>query len=244
MTLYLVGLGIDGSPTLRGLSILKNAEEIYLERYTLPIPSLDQLPKEIREKVVELGREEVESDFLIKKAKEKDIALIVIGDPLSATTHFSLILESKKRNIDVEVVHNSSIFSAIAETGLSLYKFGYTITVAYWRPNYKPTSPLEWIEKNLSLGLHTLALLDISDRGPMNHREGIETLQKMEEVRGKKVLPKNLIVVKNLGREGQTILYGEVEKLKNLNLGEGVFSLVIPGKLNAFEEEAVNLYRI
>ena len=55
-----------------------------------------ELEKIINRRIINAKRELVESDFLINEAKKQDIALLIYGDPLSATTHLSLINEAKK----------------------------------------------------------------------------------------------------------------------------------------------------
>jgi diphthine synthase len=55
---------------------------------------------------MKVDRKEVESEFLLGYAKDKDIALISGGDPLTATTHITLIIEARKQNIPVKVIHN------------------------------------------------------------------------------------------------------------------------------------------
>jgi hypothetical protein len=72
---------------------------------------------------------EEEQETFLEKARKNDIALFVPGDPLIATTHIDLVFEAKRRKIPVKIIHNASIFSAIGEAGLQIYKFGKTATV-------------------------------------------------------------------------------------------------------------------
>ena len=93
-----------------------------------------------------VDRKEVESDFLLGYAKDKAIALISGGDPLTATTHVTLVIEARKQNIPVKTIHNSSIYTAAAgKSGLQIYRFGKTASLVNPRPNYKPTSSLDII---------------------------------------------------------------------------------------------------
>ena len=64
-----------------------------------------------------------------EQAKKTNVAIFVPGKPLAATTHIDLAYEARGRRIPVKIIHNASIFSAIGETGLQLYKFGKTATV-------------------------------------------------------------------------------------------------------------------
>ena len=67
-----------------------------------------------------------------------------------ATTHSDIILQAKKQGIKTKIIHSSSIFSAIAETGLQIYKFGKTTSIPYPEGKYMPTSPYKVVKDNLS----------------------------------------------------------------------------------------------
>ena len=75
---------------------------------------------------------------ILELAKNENIAIIVIGDPLrylfsdliflfeklkSATTHISLLSEAKKQNIPSKVLHNASIMNSVTCTGLPVILF-------------------------------------------------------------------------------------------------------------------------
>ncbi len=237
--LNLIGLGYSIDPTLSSLHLIKNSDAVFLEAYTSPVSNKikEEVESKIGREVKIIKREKVESDYLIKIAKENNISLLVVGDPLFATTHISLMLEAKRNNVKVNVVNNASIFNAVGKTGLSLYKFGRTVTISYWRENYRPTSPIKFIQKNKSIGLHTLALLDVSeDKGPMDAKEGINLIKKMEEKEGIKVVDK-LVVLSRMGRIDEKITYGSIDELLNVDLGKPLFCFVIPGQMNRVEEE-------
>src|SRR3989338_6665251 len=151
--------------------------------------SLKALERKIKKKILVLSRQEVESDFVTEHARKKDIALLISGDPMTATTHFQLIFDAKKSGIPYEIIHAPSIYTSIADTGLQLYKFGRTTTLVYPEKNFSPSSPYEVIEMNRKLGLHTLVLLDIKEDRQMSVKEGIEILMKMENGKKEKILP-------------------------------------------------------
>src|SRR3990167_2030083 len=112
MALSIIGTGVSFDLTLQGIEQLKKCDEIYIEGYTLPIDSekISSLEKLINKKITKLERKDVESLFLIKRAKTADTALLVGGDPLSATTHVSLVIDARNANIPLNIIHNSSIF--------------------------------------------------------------------------------------------------------------------------------------
>ncbi len=65
------------------------------------------------------------------RRRREEVGVLIGGDCLSATTHVSLLLEATEQGVETRIIHGSSIFSAVAETGLSLYKFGRTVTMPF-----------------------------------------------------------------------------------------------------------------
>ena len=51
--------------------------------------------------------------------------------------------------------------NAMGACGLSLYRFGETISICFFTEKWKPDSFYDKIKNNMSIGLHTLCLLDI-----------------------------------------------------------------------------------
>lgn len=129
------------------------------------------------------------------KDEKENVAFLVVGDPFGATTHSDLILRARekgikanKRNIrkiclikrillidiksfyysmiQVKIVHNSSILTAIGCCGLQLYRFGETVSIPYWNNDWQPNSFYEKIISNRQRDLHTLCLLDIKIKEP------------------------------------------------------------------------------
>ena len=135
MTLYLIGLGLSDEKdiSVKGLERVRQADKVYLETFTSFLQcSIKQLSEYYKKEVLPADRWFVEeSDTLLKEAKNQKIALLVAGDPLLATTHIELIKEAREQGIEVEIIHNASIFSAIALTGLQLYKFGKTVSIPH-----------------------------------------------------------------------------------------------------------------
>ncbi len=244
--LNIIGLGYNIDPTMKGLELIDKSDEVYLETYTTPILNDIKtfVEKQIKKEIILIDRSKLESNYLIERAKQKQISLLVIGDPFFATTHISLIVECKRANINVNIVNNASIFNAIGKTGLSLYKFGRTVTLSYWRENYKPTSPFDFIIKNKSIGLHTLVLLDVAeDKGPMSAYEGLNMLKEMEKIKKVKILDK-LFVLSRIGFEDERINYGDIDILLKKDLGSPLFSFIIPGELNNIEREFISYLNV
>ena len=98
---------------------------------------------------------------LLKLAKDRDVAVLISGDPLIATTHKILFIEARKLGIRVEIVHAASIASAaIGESGLDFYRFGKVCTHTKWHEHYTPVSFYETIRTNMQNNEHSLVLLD------------------------------------------------------------------------------------
>jgi diphthine synthase len=251
--LYLVGLGLSSEKdlTLKGLETLKKCSAVYAEFYTnYTSADLGKLSAQIGKEITILDRQGIEEkaeDNLLKEAADSDVALIVSGDPMVATTHIDLILRAKKLGIKYRIIHSSSIYSAIAECGLQIYKFGRTASIAYPEGNYFPTSPYDLLKGNLSLGMHTLLLLDIkaAEKRFMTVNEGIKLLLEMEEKKKEKIIsPETLCIgIARLGSEDAVILAGKASEIINEDFGKPPHCLIVPGKLHFIEEEALALFR-
>ena len=234
MTLYLISLGLSDEKdiSLKGLEALKKCNEIYIENYTSFLQvSKEKLEKLYNKKIILADRNFVESNFPLEKAKKENIALLIIGDVFSATTHISLLLEAKKNKIEVKVIHNASVLTAIGITGLSLYNFGKIISIP---SNYKETSsPYENFLINHKNNLHTLFLLDLD----------LEIKDALNYLISKGMDKKTpCVVCEKLGSEKQRIKVAPAEKLLKENFSKPS-CLIIPSKLHFIEEEALEQWK-
>ncbi|KHO47732.1 MAG: diphthine synthase [archaeon GW2011_AR5] len=239
--LYLIGLGLwdESDISLRAIDALKKCDEVYLETYTNKwLGSVRHLEEIIGKEVKHLKRIHVESDMLIDIAKETDVALLIPGDPLVATTHIQLMIDAKAKGAAFDVIHSSSIYTAVAETGLQLYKFGRATTLAFIEKSFKPSSPYEMIMENRKMGLHTLVLLDVKeDNRYMTIADGIYVLNQlgMDDIK--------IVACCQLGSESQKIRYGNMKELsEDASLAETPAAIIIPGRLHFKEEEALRMY--
>lgn len=109
---------------------------------------------------------ELESDAILSLASTSNVSFLVVGDPLSATTHTDLILRAHAATpkVPVRIIHNASIMTAIGSSGLQAYNFGQTVSVPFWTEEWRPDSWLERIKENMDRGNHTLVLGDIKVR--------------------------------------------------------------------------------
>lgn len=241
--LYFVGLGLwdEKDITVRGLEIAKNADKVYLEEYTsiLKGSSKGKLEELIGKEIVLLERKDLEQETdWINEAKDKNIVLLVGGDPLVATTHSDLMMRAWEKGIKTEVVHNASIFSAVAESGLQIYKFGKTATITYWEENYKPVSFYEVVMDNREKGLHSLLLLDIKKERQMTPNEAIGVMKQIDPVFGEH----EIVVMSRVGGD-IGIMFGKADLLEKMDHGIGLHVLIVPGNMHVMEKAFLGHFR-
>ncbi len=228
--LYIIGLGLnENSLTLEGLEAIKKCKRVYLDKYTVKFPyEINKLEEAIDKRIVEAGRDVLESNFLIEDSKNKEIALLVYGSPLFATTHISLIWEAKKEKVKVKIIHNASIFDALGETGLQLYKFGKITSMPKWS-KYELDSFLDIVLENEKINAHSLILIDIG----LSFENALSQLEK--SAKNKNIKIDKLIVCSRMGSESK-VFYNTIRNLKKEKVSEP-FCFIIPGKLHFLEEE-------
>ena len=237
--LYLVGLGLNEKGiTLEGLEAIKKCKKIYLESYTVEFPyDIKKLEKVIGKKIIKLGRADVESDKLVKEAKKENIALLVYGSPIFATTHVSLLMDCEKNKIKTSIVYSASVFDAIAQTGLQLYKFGRIISMPKWEKNFEPDSFLESVKQNYSINTHSLVLVDIG----FSFNKALEQLEKASEKRGIKL--EKILVCSAMGTSNAKMFYGKISELKDKRI-ISPYCFIIPGEMHFIEKEMVERFGV
>lgn len=259
MALHLIGTGLGGMEdmTLAGVRSLKEADTVYFECYT----SVNSAPPAAYEKLagkkIRLASrttvEEKAEELLIRPAKNKDIVLLIPGDPLAATTHFSLLSRARELGVAVRVLHNASALTAVAETGLSLYKFGRVVSLPFQREGTVIDSPYCQLAANRQAGMHTLVLLDLEppeQPGSPTGRfmaipEAIGLLRASEKRLRKGCFTEDslMIAAAALGTAKQVIVAGKPAGLEKQEIAAFPACLIIPGELSHHEEEALALWR-
>jgi len=244
MMLYLIGIGLSDEKdiTIKGLSVIKKCDFIYLENYTSVLQcSVKDLEKFYGKKIILANRELVEKKAegtILKNAKDKEVAFLVIGDPVCATTHVDLMLRARKLGVDVKVVHNASIVNAIGITGLEVYKFGKVTSIPFENENVK--APYEVMQNNLKNNLHTLLLLDLrpDENKFLTIKDAIEYLIKQG-------MPEEQLCVgcARIGADNVLIKKGKALEIKEIDFGKPPYCLIIPAKLHFIEEEALNRFK-
>jgi diphthine synthase len=247
--LNLIGLGLhdENDLSLKGLETLKKSDKVYFESYTSYFNGdLKNLTELCGKEITPLKRSDLEEHPEDNVLQPGETSLLIMGDPLAATTHSDLILRAEKAGIKVRIIHSSSVYTAVAETGLQLYTFGKTITIPYPEGKYFPKSPYDNLKDNKTRGLHTLCLLDVkAEEGRyMTVNEGIELLLRMENDKMQNVFRTNTMCV-GVARLGSDTLikYGTADQLKTIDFGGPPHALIVPGKLHFIEEEMLNRFK-
>ncbi|MBD3388906.1 MAG: diphthine synthase [Candidatus Altiarchaeales archaeon] len=248
--LYLIGMGLhdERDLSLKAVEALRGCERVYLESYTSCFNGdINRLQEMLGKEVVLLDRKDLEENPEENVLAGGEVGLIVMGDPMVATTHSDLVLRAREKGAEVKVIHSSSVYSAIAETGLQIYKFGRTTTIAYPEGDYFPKSPYEALKENHMRGLHTLLLLDVkADEGRyMTVNEGIKYLLMMEESCLQNQFKKDskCVGVARLGGD-TAIRYGTAEEVIKEEFGGPPHILIVPGKMHYMEEEMLKAYEV
>jgi diphthine synthase len=250
MTLYLIGIGLSDEKdiSVRGLEIVKQCDKVYLENYTSALEcDVSKLEKFYGKKIILVDRERVEKngEEIVKEALKKEVAFLVIGSPLMATTHVSLMMDANKLGVVVKVVGNASVFDAIGITGLQLYKFGQIASIPFHEEFVELETPYNVLKENQKMGLHTLFLLDLdpSSERFMTVNDALEILEKIEKRKEGKVVSEDTLVVgcARLGRDDFLVKKGNLEELKGFDFGKPPHCLIIPGKMHFMEEEFLEL---
>ena len=191
--LWLIGLGPGDLKHMTSLAVeaARSSDRRYLEGYTAI------LPEDQEEGLAELVgsweramREAVERpDDIIMEAKSRRVSLMVVGDPMQATTHIDLKMRCEEEGVPFHVIPGISATSlAVSLSGLQSYRFGRQVTIPYQYGDYLPASPLEMIVGNQMNNLHTLVLLDLDPTGmgvdapiPMSPKQAFSTVMEMAE---------------------------------------------------------------
>jgi len=224
------------------------ANYIFMELYTSLLPdfSLDNLERMSGKEVTILSRKNIEeenAEKIMAAAKKGNVALLVPGDPMIATTHITVRLEAEKRGIKTRIVHGASVLSAIIGlSGLHNYKFGKSVTIPF--PEDTPAeTPYRTIAQNSRLGLHTLCLLDIKveEKRFLTIPHALEALVN-SETRMKQGIIKTDTLAVGIARAGSkkpTVKADSIKQLLTCDFGGPPYTLVFPGRLHFMEAESL-----
>ena len=269
MVLYIIGLGLgdERDVTVRGLEAIKSSSKVFLECYT-SILSVDKerLESFYGKEIIIADRDFVEcrADEIYEPAKDDDVSLLVVGDPVCATTHTDIMLRAFELDIKVELIHNASVMGAAGCCGLQLYNFGQTISIPFFDDNWRPTSFYKKIKYNRGGNMHTLCLLDIKVKEPdfeamkrgkivylppryMTVNTASEQLIEAEEKENQGAYdPKSTLCVglSRLGQKDQCIIAGTLEELKEQDFGSPLHCMIICGEVHDLELQFLQKFMV
>jgi diphthine synthase len=239
---YLIGIGLNPKHiTFEAIEAINKCDSIYIDNYTniFSQGNINDLEKIINKKIIPLNRIQLEQkmDFLKNKS-----CLLVIGNIFSATTHYTVYREAKKRNIPIKIIPGISIFNFKGISSLSEYKFGKVVSIVYPEKNYFPTSFFNTIKQNINIGAHTMCLMDIktTEERFMSIKEACEILNSIDK---NNILDNKICVALcAMGSENQEIKVFKFKEYNKLDLKQFPQTLLISGKLNDYEKEGLDEY--
>ena len=253
MVLVLAGLGTSlDYASIKLLDELSTADVVLVEAYTSIAVgyTYERLRRMCLGELRYVSRRDLEENYewIIEMARNRKVVILVAGDPLTATTHVSLLVEAKKKGVDIDIVLGvSGVYASITQSYLQAYRFGRIVTLTYPEKEYIPYTTVEVVRENLERNLHTLVLLDIRfDEGrAMRINEAVELLLRIEEEYCKinnceQVLDKVIGVgVARAATPDMLVKADLLPKLKNYNFPPPPHSLVVVAKPHPMELEAL-----
>ncbi len=270
--LNLIGIGYKKehiNPEMKEL--ISKSDKIVLEYYTsFYEDSFEELEKYLDTKIIIADRNYIETeieDKILLPAKNETISLLVIGDPLIATTHTDLLLRAKELNIETKVLNNISIGNLITRTGLQFYKFGKITSIPFFNEKFMPRTPYLVFIDNYKMGAHSLFLLDLNpsnDTAYKGHEKYLKAgnalkflleipqiMVENEELEEKESQfideETKAIICSRLGFNDEKIYYSSIKELIKFdeeNNLKAPLCIIIPGDLHEMEEKYLNLFKI
>ena len=247
--LWFVGLGISGISELSDntISVIKNADIVYLESFTSPISEIEkeQLAnmcdgefKIAKRWLVEDGNE------ILENAKKREVVLISYGDPYIATTHLELKTRAIIDKIETKTIHSSSIVSSlIGEIGLQYYKVGKILTIM--NDPKSMITPYNTISNNLLSKMHSVILLEYNEDKSffLDPQDALSLLLDAEKIQNGKIISLDTfaIIASRIGKSDQNITSGKISNLIKKEFGNPPHTVIIPGSLHFTESNAVKI---
>lgn len=251
--LTFIGLGLFDKfdISLKGFNAIKNADIVYIEFYTSVLigSTIDDLKKFYNKEIILLSRTDVEinNDKLLNDAKNKNVVFLTAGDTMISTTHIDLRIRAYDLNIETNIIHGSSILSAVCGiSGLQNYKFGRSTSISYPYISNRgihvlSESPYNTIINNYKNGNHTLVYLDISNGNFMSVKEALNILIEINSKNDDEIDLKNLLAIgiSQAGSKNFKVKTDYIKNVDNFKLGPPLHILIIPGTLHFIEKEAL-----
>jgi len=242
---YIISVGLNPKQlTIEAIEAIKSCNYLYIDNYTniFSEGDISELEKTVGKTIKPLNRKEIEQE---KEYLKDNSCLLVIGNALSATTHYIIIEEARKKALNTKIISGVSIFNYRGVSGLFEYKFGKTTSIVYPEGNYKPTSFYDCVIDNLKNNAHTLCLLDIKTEQQrlMSIREACSILEEIDKEKNNCL--DNLVCVALCGvaSDKQEIITFDFKNYKNIESKAFPQTLIICAQLNDIERDGINEYR-
>jgi len=237
LTFVGIGLWDEKDITFKGYNAVKNADEVYIEFYTSKLmgTNLQKIEKFLGRELKVLERSDLEekSRNIIERAVDRDVVILVPGDPMVATTHSAIRLEAERMGVKTAIIHGPSIMSAVCGlTGLHNYRFGKSATVSYPYGDTISKTPLNIIKQNWSIDAHTLLYLDLHPE-PMSIGYAVEILQKIDDG---SLAGCFAVGIARAGSDEPFVRCDRLEKLKEIDFGEPLHIMVVLARTLHFME--------
>lgn len=240
--------------TVDAIEAAAGSDHRFLEGYTATLPPEQEDLLESRiGPWTRLMRPDIEMpEELLRLARSSVVALLVVGDPMQATTHVDLLLRAKDAGLNTEMIPGISATTlAVTLSGLQSYRFGRQVTLPFPYGNYLPVSPLKYILDNKSRNLHTLVLLDLDPTGlgvaspvHMSPAEAGGVLLEMVEKYGEDeseigvvegVSDWPVIVLSDLGTRESRVCSTNIRGISNVKGGR-IHCLILPSSMDDLEQ--------
>ncbi|MGP6220840.1 diphthine synthase [Caldiplasma sukawensis] len=238
MTFYIMGCGLRGveSLTLREKKILEDVENIFVDTYTSIFPEnfIEEMSSIYGKKVKYLEREMAEKMNFVKD----NSAFISSGDPFFSTTHMSILVELKKRGMNIQILENSSIITAVpGRTGLSPYRVGATVSIPEWSENFHPSSFIKKIRKYVDCGIHVCVLIDLNNNVNIDFHKVKEIIEEASIRESDKTFyDRKIFLLERVGWEDERVQYNFIDNMKN---PQSPYFFVIPSEIDFNEAENI-----
>lgn len=262
--LHLIGIGAKKEHiNSEMLNAIKSCEEIFLEYYTSFYETpFEELEKYLQKKITICNREIIETQIeqkILLPAKEKNIALLILGDPLIATTHTDLLLRAKEMNIKTKIYPNISIANQITKTGLQYYKFGKITSIPFFQEKFMPRTPYLILSDNQKMGAHTLFLLDLNpiENKYLHASDALQFLLDIQNlmIQNEEIEEKDAQILSNqtdavicsrLGFSDEKIIYNTIENLIEKDKKEkfkAPLCIIIPSEMHEMEKQYLEQFK-
>lgn len=242
--LTFVGLGLydEHSVTLAGRDAIESADRVFAEFYTgiLAGTTLKTLETFHGIEITVCDREGIEGDPapILEAATQGAAVLLVVGDPMIATTHVDLRLRAHEAGIDTRIVHGVSAHTAASSlTGLQNYRFGKATTLPFETGAGVPPSVIDTITENQQRNLHTLVYLDID----ATHDEYL-SIDTAAERLADRYRDAFAVAIARAGSPTPVVDAASLRVLAEREYGDPLHMLVIPADLHRIEAEALHAF--